>query len=59
MSNFQRKIKREKEKEELNRIKELYKNKPKIKCPKCHKKTLFMKNDDGNLFCIRCEQQVK
>lgn len=59
MSNIQRKIKREKEKLEIERIKDLYHNKPKEKCPKCHKKSLFMKNDNNELFCIRCDQRIK
>jgi ribosomal protein S27E len=48
-----------KEKQELENIKKIYGKKPKIKCPKCNKKTLFFKNDKGEIFCIRCDKIVR
>lgn len=58
MSNIERKIRKQREKDELLNIKKLYGKKPKFICPRCHKKTLFMTNDKGEIFCIRCDQLV-
>ena len=56
---FDRMIKHNKEKQELENIRKTYGKKPKIKCPKCNKKTLFFKNDKGEIFCIRCDKIVR
>lgn len=54
-----RKLMREKEKKELDNIRKTYGKKPKIKCPKCNKKTLFFKNHNGEIYCIRCDKIVR
>lgn len=54
-----RMIKHNKEKQELENIRKTYGKKPKEKCPKCNKKTLFFKNDKGEIFCIRCDKIVR
>lgn len=54
-----RMIKHNKEKQELDNIRKTYGKKPKEKCPKCNKKTLFFKNDKGEIFCIRCDKIVR
>lgn len=54
-----RKLMREKEKKELDNIRKTYGKKPKIKCPKCNKKTLFFKNNNGEIYCIRCDKIVR
>lgn len=59
LMNFARKIKRNKEKEKLEEIKNTYDKKPKDKCPKCGQKSLFMSNKDGDIYCIRCDSLVK
>lgn len=60
MSNsLKRKLERKAEREELKSIHETYNKKPKDVCPQCHKKSLFMSNDKGELFCIRCDKRVK
>lgn len=56
---FDRMIKHNKEKQELENIRKTYGKKPKEKCPKCNKKTLFFKNDKGEIFCIRCDKIVR
>lgn len=56
---FDRMIKHNKEKQELDNIRKTYGKKPKEKCPKCNKKTLFFKNDKGEIFCIRCDKIVR
>lgn len=57
--NLVRKVKREQEKEKLANIRKTYGKKPKDKCPKCGKKSLFMKNSKGEIFCIRCDNRIK
>lgn len=52
-------ISHNKEKQELENIRKTYGKKPKIKCPKCNKKTLFFKNNKGEIFCIRCDKIVR
>ena len=52
------KINRELEKKEWARIKSVYGKTPTEKCPKCHKKSLFMINAEGGIFCVRCDHQV-
>lgn len=60
MSNsLKRKLERKAEREELKSIHDTYNKKPKEICPKCHKKSLFMTNDKGEVFCIRCDERVK
>lgn len=60
MSNsLKRKLERKAEREELKLIHDTYNKKPKEICPKCHKKSLFMTNDKGEVFCIRCDERVK
>lgn len=54
-----RMIKHNKEKQELENIRKIYGKKPKEKCPKCNKKTLFFKNNKGEIFCIRCDKIVR
>ena len=56
---FDRMIKHNKEKQELENIRKTYGKKPKEKCPKCNKKTLFFKNDKGEIFSIRCDKIVR
>lgn len=58
MSSFARKIERQREKDELVNIHTMYRKKPKTMCPKCKRKSLFMTNDKGEIFCIRCDQLV-
>ena len=53
-----RKLKRNKEKLKLKEIRETYNKKPKQKCPKCGKKSLFYTNKDGEIYCIRCDKIV-
>lgn len=57
--NLRRVLERKREKKELEEIKKTYGKKPKEKCPKCGKKSLFMKNSSGELFCIRCDKKIK
>lgn len=54
-----RKIKRKEENKEINNIKLTYGKKPKSKCPKCGKKSLFYTNEDKETYCIRCDRQIK
>ncbi len=54
-----RKIKRNAEKEELKRLRNLYGQKLIEKCPVCKRKTLFMKNKNKELYCVRCDKRVK
>lgn len=56
--SLERIVKRNKEKEKLKNIKMTYGKKPKGICPYCHNKTLFMKNEKEEIFCIRCNKQI-
>lgn len=58
MGSLARIIERKREKEELRNIRNLYHIKPKKTCLKCKRKSLFMTNDKGEIFCIRCDQLV-
>lgn len=58
MTKLDRKIIVEKEKKKLKNIQKTYGKKPKIKCPKCNKKSLFITNNKGEIFCIRCDKKV-
>lgn len=58
MAKLDRKIIVEKEKKELKNIQKTYGKKPKTKCPKCNKKSLFITNNKGEIFCIRCDKKV-
>lgn len=59
MSNsLRRKLKRKAERDEIKSIHETYNKKPKEICPNCHKKSLFMTNKEGEVFCIRCNKVV-
>lgn len=58
MGSLARKFERQKEVERLLDIRKTYGKKPKIVCPKCKKKSLFMTNDNGEIFCIRCDSKV-
>lgn len=58
MGSLERQIKRQKEIDDLLNIRKTYGKKPKIICPKCHRKSLFMQNKDGNVYCIRCDSLV-
>lgn len=57
-NNISRKIEKNQEKQELLKIKNTYGKKPKEKCPKCNKKSLFITNKNGEVFCIRCDKMV-
>lgn len=59
MSNMLRKFKRKEEKDKQINIRNTYGKKPKEICPKCKRKTLFMTNKDGEVYCIRCDNRVK
>lgn len=59
MSNMLRKFKRKEEKDKQINIKNTYGKKPKEICPRCKRKTLFMTNKDGEVYCIRCDNRVK
>ena len=59
MSNMLRKFKRKEEKVKQINIKNTYGKKPKEICPRCKRKTLFMTNKDGEVYCIRCDNRVK
>ena len=58
MGSLIRKLERLKDKEKQGDIKTMYGKKPKTKCPKCHKKTLFFTNNEGNVYCIRCDKLI-
>ena len=59
MSNMLRKFKRKEEKGKQINIRNTYGKKPKEICPRCKRKTLFMTNKDGEVYCIRCDNRVK
>lgn len=59
MSNFIRTIKKNRIKKEENEFRSVYNKKPKEKCPKCKRKSLFYKNKDDELYCIRCNEKIK
>lgn len=59
MGSLERTLRRNKEKKELQKMRELYNKKPKQKCPKCNKNSLFYTNKDGETFCLRCDNVVK
>lgn len=59
MSNMLRKFKRKEEKDKQINIRDTYGKKPKEICPRCKRKTLFMTNKDGEVYCIRCDNRVK
>ena len=59
MSNMLRKFKRKEEKDKQINIRNTYGKKPKEICPRCKRKTLFMTNKDGEVYCIRCDSRVK
>ncbi len=59
MSSYLRKYKRLELKKENDNIKQTYNKKPKEKCPLCGKKTLFYKNKDNEVYCIRCDKMIK
>ena len=59
MSNMLRKFKRKEEKDKQINIRNTYGKKPKGLCPTCRRKTLFMTNKDGEVYCIRCDNRVK
>ena len=59
MSNMLRRYKQNEEKKEQYKIRKTYNKKPKEFCPVCKRKSLFMSNKDGEVYCIRCDQRVK
>lgn len=59
MGSLERKVKRQKEIEELLNIKNTYGKKPRTICPKCKKKSLFIINNKNETYCIRCDQRIK
>ena len=59
MSTMLRKFKRKEEKDKQINIRNTYGKKPKEICPKCKRKTLFMTNKNGEVYCIRCDNRVK
>lgn len=54
-----RKIKRNKEKRELEDIRNTYGKKPKGICPICKRHSLFMTNKNKEVFCIRCDNMIR
>lgn len=58
MGSLERKLDRKKEKEKLIDIHKTYGKKPKMVCPKCHRKSLFMTNSKKEVYCIRCDKMV-
>lgn len=56
--NLKRKVERNKEKIKQKEIRETYGKKPKSICPKCHKHSIFMTNQNGEVYCIRCDRLV-
>ena len=42
----------------LKELRKTYNKKPKQKCPKCGKKSLFYTNKDGETYCLRCDKIV-
>lgn len=57
-SSFKRIIECKEEKKKIKNIHRTYRKKPKGICPKCRKKSLFFTNDNGEIFCIRCNNLV-
>lgn len=55
---LERQIKRNKEKKELKNIQKTYGKKPKNKCPRCGKRSLFYISKDGEVYCLRCENRI-
>lgn len=56
---YNRQLARSKENEELEFLRKTYGKKPKERCPQCNRKSLFMLNDKGEIYCIRCNKIVK
>lgn len=46
------------EKQKLKNIHKTYGKKPKGKCPKCKRYSLFFTNEKGEIFCVRCDEMV-
>lgn len=47
------------EKKQLENIRNLYSKKPTNICPKCKRKSLFITNKKGELYCVRCDKRIK
>jgi len=58
MNSFERHIYMVEEDKKLKEIKTLYGRTPKEKCPKCHRRSLFMTNKDNEVYCVRCDSKV-
>lgn len=54
----ERKMQRQEEKQKLKNIHKTYGKKPKGKCPKCKRYSLFFTNEKGEIFCVRCDEMV-
>lgn len=59
MSNMLRRVRRNEDKKEIMIFRKTYNKKPKIKCPKCKKKTAFYTNTQKEVYCLRCNEKVK
>lgn len=57
--NLKRIVERNQEKKKQQEIKLTYGKKPKGICPNCKKHSLFMNNNKGEYYCIRCDKRVK
>lgn len=57
--SLKRKMSRIEEKHEQTNIRAIYGKKPRIVCPYCHKKSLYMTNNKGEVFCVRCDHMLK
>lgn len=40
-------------------IKTIYGKKSKRRCPACHRFSLFLKNKEGKIECIRCREIIE
>ena len=58
MSSLSRHIEVEAERQAIKNIQKTYGKKPKTKCPKCKKKSLFFTNNKSEMFCVRCDQKI-
>lgn len=57
--SFKRKLERKNEKKEQLNIKNTYGKKPKGICPRCNKHSIFMTNQENEVYCIRCNNRIK
>ena len=59
MSSMLRNFKRNQEKKDIEELKTTYGKKPKQRCPRCKQKTIFMKNKDNEVYCVKCDSRIK